>query len=63
MAVSAAHWCCEKVSAAAAGAAQRCLCKMEGKGKGMQGKNPSICKNYRKGYFLSVKLNGLEGGS
>lgn len=25
--------------------------------KGMRGENPSVCKNHRKGYFLSVKLN------
>lgn len=30
--------------------------------KGMPGENPSVCRNHRTGYFLSVKLNGLGGG-
>lgn len=29
----------------------------------MCGENPSVCRNHREGYFLSVKSNGLEGGS
>lgn len=69
-AVSAARWCHQGVStaAAAAGAARGGLCEMEGEGKGTRGENPSICKKknkkkYRQGYSLSVKLNGLEGGS
>lgn len=30
--------------------------------KGMPGENPSVWRNHRTGYFLSVKLNGLGGG-
>lgn len=45
-AVSAARWCHQGVStaAAAAGAARGRLCEMEGEGKGTRGENPSICK-------------------
>lgn len=43
-AVSAARWCHQGVSTAAAGATRGRLCEMEGEGKGTRGENPSICK-------------------